>query len=344
MPSAVPTFGLWYDFRNPARWRQAPSRLYRETIDQAVWAEGLGFGSAWISEHHFSEDDYASSPLTIAAAIGARTSSIRVGTNIVVAALHDPVRLAEDAAALSLMTGGRFELGVGLGYHETEFTAFGRQVRQRPSLLEDSIAVIRRAWSGSAERYEGKRFSSPGLPVTPVPELVPRLLVGAQSETGIDRAARLGDGVITVSNDHFRWYTDALERHGRDLGTGRIYASQWVIVAEDPERVWAEVGERALYQMNEYIAWGSFEGPDQPSQFPDPQALLDAGVYRLMDAARAVEELVVLATEHPQVRDFHYWAQLPSEPVESGSARIQYLADHVIPQVNARLKNRLAPV
>ena len=121
MPSAVPTFGLWYDFRNPARWRQAPGRLYRETIDQAVWAEGLGFGSAWISEHHFSED----------------------------------------AAALSLMTGGRFELGVGLGYHEREFTAFGRQVRQRPSLLEDSIAVIRHAWSGSAERYKGKRFSSP---------------------------------------------------------------------------------------------------------------------------------------------------------------------------------------
>ena len=238
MASSVPTFGLWYDFRNPARWRQAPGRLYRETIDQAVWAESLGFGSAWISEHHFSEDDYASSPLTIAAAIGARTSSMRVGTDIVVAALHDPVRLAEDAAALSLMTGGRFELGVGLGYHEREFAAFGRQVRQRPSLLEDSIAVIRHAWSGSAERYKGKRFSSPGLPVTPVPELVPRLLVGAQSEPGIDRAARLGDGVITLSNDHFRWYTDALERHGRDLGTGRIYASQWraggVRVSADP--------------------------------------------------------------------------------------------------------------
>jgi alkanesulfonate monooxygenase SsuD/methylene tetrahydromethanopterin reductase-like flavin-dependent oxidoreductase (luciferase family) len=180
--------------------------------------------------------------------------------------------------------------------------------------------------------------------VSPVSELVPRLLVGAQSETGIDRAARLGDGVITLSNDHFRWYTDALERHGRDLGTGRIYASQWAIVAEDPERVWAEVGEHALYQMNEYFAWGSFEGPDQLSQFADPQALLDAGVYRLMDAASAAEELVALATEHPQVQDFHHWAQLPGEPVESGSARIQYLADHVIPQVNARLKNRLALV
>ena len=167
MASSVPTFGLWYDFRNPARWRQAPGRLYRETIDQAVWAESLGFGSAWISEHHFSEDDYASSPLTIAAAIGARTSSMRVGTNIVVAALHDPVRLAEDAAALSLMTGGRFELGVGLGYHEREFAAFGRQVRQRPSLLEDSIAVIRQRLERVSRALQGQAVLFPRPPSDP---------------------------------------------------------------------------------------------------------------------------------------------------------------------------------
>jgi alkanesulfonate monooxygenase SsuD/methylene tetrahydromethanopterin reductase-like flavin-dependent oxidoreductase (luciferase family) len=55
-----------------------------------------------------------------------------------------------------------------------------------------------------------------------------------------------------LSNEHFGWYADALERHGRHSGAGRVYASQWVIVAEDPERAWAEVGERALYQMNEY--------------------------------------------------------------------------------------------
>jgi len=56
----TPTFGLWYDFRNPSRWRQPLGPLYRDTLDQAVWAEQLGFGSAWFSERHFSEDDYAS--------------------------------------------------------------------------------------------------------------------------------------------------------------------------------------------------------------------------------------------------------------------------------------------
>ena len=104
--------------------------------------------------------------------------------------------------------------------------------------------------------------------------------------------------------------------------------------------MWAEnVGERAVFQLNEYIRWGSFEGPDQPSHFPDPRSLLDAGVYRLMDASMAVDDLVAVATAHPQIRDFHYWAQLPGEPVESGSECIQYMADMVIPEVTRRLQN-----
>lgn len=338
--SHVPTFGLWYDFRNPAQWRQPLGSLYRDSIDQVVWAEQLGFTSAWLSEHHFADDDYASSPLTVAATIGARTKTMRIGTNIIVAGLHEPVRLAEDAAALSLLTGNRFELGVGLGYRAMEFAAFGRTVKQRPSLLEDAIAVIRRAWSGSGEPFDGKRFSLPGVPVTPLPQVSPRLLIGGQSEPGIDRAARLGDGLITLSNDHCQVYLDAVERHGGSTADARIYASQWAIVADDPERVWSQVGEHARYQLNKYIEWGSFEGPNQPSQFPDTQSILDAGAYRLMDASMAVDELVSLATTYPQIRDFHYWAQLPGESVESGSARIQYLADKVIPVVTEKLSAR----
>ena len=139
----------------------------------------------------------------------------------------------------------------------------------------------------------------PALPVTPVPEVTPRLLVGAQSPVGIDRAARIGDGVITLSNAHCQVYLDALQRHGRDVSEGRIYASQWTIIADDPERVWAQVSENVLYQMNKYIEWGSFEGPDQPAQYTNSQQVLDAGAYRLMDASMAVDELVTLATDYP---------------------------------------------
>src|SRR6202158_1776837 len=137
----IPTLGLWYDFRNPAEWRSPAGELYRQSIDQAVWAEQLGFGSVWLSEHHFADDDYASSPLMMAATLGARTSTMRIGTNIIVAGLHNPVRLAEDATALSLLTHNRFRLGVGLGYRELEFSGFGPGVKKKDSVLAEDLAV-----------------------------------------------------------------------------------------------------------------------------------------------------------------------------------------------------------
>ena len=146
-----------------------------------------------------------------------------------------------------------------------------------------------------------------------------------------------------LSNAHCQVYLDALQRHGRDVSEGRIYASQWTIIADDPERVWAQVSENVLYQMNKYIEWGSFEGPDQPAQYANSQQVLDAGAYRLMDASMAVDELVTLATDYPQIRDFHYWAQFPGESLESGSERIQYMADHVIPAVTERLASHAQP-
>lgn len=334
---SAPTFGLWYDFRNPPQWHQPIGQLYRDTLDQIVWSEQLGFGSAWLSEHHFAPDDYASSPLIMAAAIGARTTTLRIGTNIVVAALHNPLRLAEDANALSLLTDGRFDLGVGLGYNEREFASFGRVRKQRPSLLEDAMAIIRTAWSGSDQGYEGKRLSMPPVKVTPIAEKTPLMPVGAVAPAGIERAARLGDGVITLSNASIDVYLDALTANGRPLEDGAVYASQWVVLAEDPEKEWSRIGEHVLYQVNKYIEWGSFEGSGVPDHFDAPDELLDFGIYQLWDASKAVEELVALARKYPQIRDFHFWAQFPGETVESGSARIQYIADHVIPQVNTQL-------
>ncbi|WP_257013659.1 LLM class flavin-dependent oxidoreductase [Rhodococcus sp. ACPA4] len=157
----IPTFGLWYDFRNPQQWAKPLGSLYRESVDQVVWAESLGFGSAWLSEHHFAEDDYAASPLVVAAAIGARTQTMRIGTNIIVAGLHEPMRLAEDAAALSFLTDNRFELGLGLGYHEKEFAAFGRKVKQRPVSSKTPSPSSGTHGQVPAKRTRGNGFRSP---------------------------------------------------------------------------------------------------------------------------------------------------------------------------------------
>src|ERR1700730_6304561 len=105
--------GLYFDLRNPPQWRQSPSRLYGFTLEACQEEERLGASSAWFSEPHLCEDDYLCAPLTSAAAVAARTRSIRLGTAIVIAPLHHPAEIAEQSAVVDLVSDGRLDLGLG---------------------------------------------------------------------------------------------------------------------------------------------------------------------------------------------------------------------------------------
>ena len=326
-------FGVWYDFRNPEPWTRPFETLYAETVDQIVWAETLGYGSVWLSEHHFCDDGYTPSPLVIAGAIGARTETMVIGTNVLLLPLHDPIRVAEDSATLSILTGGRFDLGVAIGYREEEFYGFRRELSKRPSTLEEAMEVIRRAWSGEPVSFEGKRLSVPDVRVTPVPEHVPQLLLGGMSQPAVDRVARIADGFLCAVPGHLPMYTEALTKAGKDPAEGRVYTGVWAIVDEDPERMWSQVGDHALYQVNEYIKWGAF-GPMSPFEHRDD--VTAAGMYQLWDAATAVKELTSLVSDWPQIKDLYFWARLSGEAIESSSRRVDYLATRVMPEVLAR--------
>ena len=330
-------FGLWYDLRNPAPWSIPFERLYAQVLEQIVEAERLGFDSVWLTEHHFCDDGYTPSPLVVAAAIGARTHRLRIGTNLMVLPLHDPVRLAEDAATLSLLTGGRFDLGVGSGYRALEFREFGRALRNRPSLVEEGIALIRRAWAGESLEFRGKRFAHGAVRVAPTPEHLPKLYLGAMAEPAIDRAARIADGFLSTGGIGHDVYLERVARHGRAPGDGVIVAGHWAIIAQDPEREAVTVGPHVLHQANQYIEWGAFGPPETVPRFPDARAALAQGLYELWDGDTAVTELVSLLRKYPQIRDLHLWAQFPGEPVASGQRRIEYVAKHVLPRVRAAL-------
>lgn len=330
-------FGLWYDFRNPEPWRVPFERLYADTLDQIVWAEELGFESVWLTEHHFCDDGYTPSPLVIAGAIGSRTTKMRIGTNLMLIPIHNPLRLAEDAATLSLLTGGRFDLGVAIGYRELEFDAFGRKLNHRPSLIEEGVEIVRRAWRGEPISFEGKRYSYGDIRVTPVPEQTPALLVGAMAEGPVHRAARIGDGFLSTGGIGHDFYLEGLAKAGKSPREGAIYAGNWGIISPDPEREATQVGDHVLYQVNEYVKWGAFGPPGEIPLFPDAPTAIENGLYELWDADAAVENLTTMLKAYPQVRDIHFWAQFPGEPVESGSRRLEYIAREVLPRVRAAI-------
>jgi alkanesulfonate monooxygenase SsuD/methylene tetrahydromethanopterin reductase-like flavin-dependent oxidoreductase (luciferase family) len=142
---------------------------YREPWGWSGSAEALGFDSAWVSEHHGTSDGYLPSLLTMLAAFAAVTERIELGTGVVLTPLHDPVRLAEDAAVVDQLSSGRLILGLGLGWREEEFRMLRIPIEERLARHVDTIQILRRAWSGERFSFEGKAFRYEDVRVAPPP-------------------------------------------------------------------------------------------------------------------------------------------------------------------------------
>ena len=161
--------------------------------------------------------------------------------------------------------------------------------------------------------------------------------MGGMAEPAIERAARLGDGFLSTGGIGHDVYLNALDTVGKPRSEGAIYAGHWAIIGPDPEAEAAKVADHALYQTNAYVSWGAFGPPDEVPLFPDGHTALDQGLYDLWDGSQAVAELTSLLTAYPEIVDVHFWAQLPGEPIEQGSARVEYIAKEVLPAVRANL-------
>src|SRR5262245_28590541 len=168
----------------------APAReLYAAALDQVQWADGLGFDTVGLGEHHASPDGYNPSPLVLASAMGARTRRIRLRPSVLLAPLYDPIKLAEDSAVTQLATGGRLVLGLGGGYRPAEFEMFGRRLEDRWSAIGETISLLRQAWTGEPFEWRGRRCR-----VTPPPDPPPPILLGGGTPAAARRAARIADG------------------------------------------------------------------------------------------------------------------------------------------------------
>lgn len=164
----------------------------RDAPALAAAAEEAGFDSFWVSEHHGIPDGYLPAPLVLLAALAGATSRIRLGTGLLLAPLHHPLRIAEDAAVVDRLSGGRLVLGLGLGYAEHEYRAFGVPAAGRGDRLESLLGTLRQAWTGEP-------FSAPGLGlhdvrVTPTPAGRIPVWLGGYAPRAVDRAGRLADG------------------------------------------------------------------------------------------------------------------------------------------------------
>lgn len=244
--------GVYFDLRNPAQWRQSPSRLYGFTIEACQEAERLGASSAWFSEHHLFDDDYLANPLTFASAVAARTSRIRLGTAIVIAPLHHPAELAEQSVVVDLVSDGRLDLGLGTGYRVPEFELYGASLKARYAQTDETVRQLRALW----ER------------VTPAPVQDPvPIWMGYQGPQGARRAGLLGERLLSADASLWGPYSEGLAEAGHPQAVGAMSGGIQAWATDDPERDWPMVSEHLGYQLDSYRRH-MVEGTDTPTPKP----------------------------------------------------------------------------
>jgi alkanesulfonate monooxygenase SsuD/methylene tetrahydromethanopterin reductase-like flavin-dependent oxidoreductase (luciferase family) len=256
------------------------------------WAEARGAVSIVLSEHHASPDGYLPSPLVLAAAIAARTSSVPITVAALLVPLHDPVRLAEDMAVLDVLSHGRVAYVAGLGYRPEEYAMFGRSLGERGRRMEECLTVLRRAWGGEEFDYEGRTVRVTPAPVTPGG---PPLMYGGGTPAAARRAARFGLGFFaqTWADGLEEIYRDECARLGAAPGLCVVPArgsATSIFVAEDVEGAWRRLGPFLLHDARMYASWLGDAAAASKSNAASIEALrAEDGPYRILTPDQAVE-------------------------------------------------------
>lgn len=255
--------GFLFPFRNPDFARRPWTEVYREDIALAVKTEALGFDHVWLTEHHFVDDGYSPALMPIATAIAAQTSRVRIGTFVLLLPLHATVRLAEDVATADVISNGRIDLGVGLGYRIGEFAGMGLSPRERGARFNEQLPLLRRLLDGESVSFEGKYHQIAGARIMPpaVQQPLP-LWVGARGDKALDRAARLGCHLAGVSSEHRLKYREALQRHARAADDYHVSQMVLVYVAETKAQAWNEAARPVHHMLGLYRDWAAEAGDD----------------------------------------------------------------------------------
>lgn len=302
-------FGLITCQRFPGDTR-SDEDLYAEALDLAALAEDVGLDSVWVSEHHFLDDAYLPSLMPMCAAIAARTDRVEIGTALLLAPLYEPLRLAEDAAVVDLISRGRLLLGLGLGWRAEEFEALGVPPSERVVRLEEAVVVLRQAWAGELVTG-GAHRPYPRVPITPAPARPggPPLWIGALTEPAIRRAGRIADGFMatevtaTSLAEQVAWAREERARAGGDPDTLAIgvHLPTFPFLG-DADEAWERVRPHHYYVAWKYEDMDGARSrtgppPAAPPPRPDEEAALREDIVmgtpqEVADRIRALDEAV----------------------------------------------------
>lgn len=342
--------GFLFPFRNPDFARRPWAEVYRDDIALAVRSEELGFDHVWLTEHHFVDDGYSPALMPIATAIATQTTRVRIGTFVMLLPLHATVRVVEDVATADVISNGRIDLGVGLGYRVGEFDGMGISPRERGSRFNEQLPLVRRLLDGETVSFEGKyhNFSGARIMPPPVQKSLP-LWVGARGDRALDRAARMGCHLAGVSADHRLKYREALSRHGRVPDDYSVSQMVLVYVADNKAQAWQEAARPVHHMLTLYRDWAAEAGDENnddqasrgiptPAQMQSEQACSFYGEPAFIGTPDFVYEGLRDLLQRSPCTHLVLMGVLPGAPVAGTRRSMELFAEQVMPRLKQDAK------
>ena len=334
--------GIYLNAQHPAG--DDPARRFGEAVEQVRLIRALGFDSLWGGEHHATPGFHYFPLLPMLQRLAAEAEGLAIGTNLVLLPLHNPVEIAEVGAFLDVATGGRFTLGVGLGYRTEEFAIFGVPMAERVSRLTEGVEIIRRLWTEDAVSHRGRHWTLDAVTIRPRPLQRPRppILVGSQVAAGIARAARIADGwlvvpVPTVAEFAAQAGAFAAARAAAGLPpSAHLCRLLEVVCAPDEDTAVRRAAPYLLDKYAAYLSWGIPGITLDPGAGPEEQLRrLARNRFALGSPEQVTEALLAQAkagVTHATMRVS--WPGMPQRDVLTG---IELLGTRVLPEVRRRL-------
>jgi alkanesulfonate monooxygenase SsuD/methylene tetrahydromethanopterin reductase-like flavin-dependent oxidoreductase (luciferase family) len=305
---------------------QDPARVYGFTLEACEEADRLGIHEAWLTEHHGFPDGYLPQPLTFAAAIAARTQRLRVGTSVLLAPLREPVQIAEEAAVVDLVSGGRLDLGLAGGAMRQEYALFGVDDRfeKRSSTYARYAEEILQLWeTGEA---------TPRPLQDPLP-----IWLGVNGPVGARRAGRLGLGILRVAPHLLEPYRAGLAEGGHDPGSARFNGPMQAFLTDDPERDGPLILEHVAYQWSTYRDARERSAGNPPPPRVRPDEIADGPLPGrpelgfVYGTPERVAEEILRCTEGTPTVGIHFWASVGGMPEELVMNNVRLAAERLVP-------------
>jgi alkanesulfonate monooxygenase SsuD/methylene tetrahydromethanopterin reductase-like flavin-dependent oxidoreductase (luciferase family) len=233
-----------------------------EMIEQLRAARDAGFSSLWLPHHWLTHPMQMLQLTPVMGFLAAHAEGMTIGPNILILPPLNPVHVAEEAATLDVLTGGNFILGVGLGYRQPEFDAFGIPLAERAPRFTEAIGLIRRLWREDRVTHQGRFYAvnDAGIGVKPLRPGGPPVYIAAQADVSVRRAARIGDAWLIVNSSGLttiaplmQTYRAALAEYGRTPLEYPITVECYVGARHATAH--EECREPLEYKYNAYAAW-----------------------------------------------------------------------------------------